>query len=167
MFGIERIGIDGHHNGAVLAAVWQRDSGTLHGGELRSYEVLAVIVKLLFGERLNLQAQLKDQHFEASKDRISGGKMPGGGGLMMAATPSTCIRIAMTTNVSVVTALTAVTHQTSHPGDSPSDHFVDLIFQNRFDDLPVLSRLCRGPLPQPRQPRYPGERALGAECFQH
>jgi hypothetical protein len=56
--------------------------------------------------------------------------------LMMAATPSTYIKMAITTNVSVVTALTAVTHQTSHPGDSPSDHFVDIIFQNRFDDLP-------------------------------
>jgi hypothetical protein len=34
----------------------------LHGGELRSYEVLAVIVKLLFGECFALNAQLKDGH---------------------------------------------------------------------------------------------------------
>jgi hypothetical protein len=70
------VGIDVHHDGAVLAAAWQRDSGALHGGELRSYEVLAVIVKLHFGECFTLHAQVKDGTLEASKDRISGGSTP-------------------------------------------------------------------------------------------
>ena len=55
-----RIDVDLHL--ALLAAVWKRQRGALHGRELRAHEVLPEVVQLLLGQAVAGESQLQYRH---------------------------------------------------------------------------------------------------------
>ena len=60
LLGVERLGIEVHHDLAELAAERQRHRGALHRGELGANEVQAQIEDLLLAEGLALEAHLQN-----------------------------------------------------------------------------------------------------------